>query len=920
MALCIPFVVGPISELSTAIRVRGQLAGAQVTVFAVPGLKRVAVGVALSGDQLLNLSPGVRLSHDEVLVAVQEFGGEISDFPASDVGMGVQQGPQTAADLGVVGMATHLYECGRFVWVTGAVPGATVNVFANGTSIGSGPATEGFARLALAVGIPRGEFLAAHQAAALPSGAVAAGADFLALPGPPPVAPNAGLPLPAPTIALPLRQCDQAILISGVVDGALVTVHRSSGVPDEAAGFEVSSLWFSLQKALAEGEEVTVKQDLYERCELFGAWSKPVAVGPLGPVDPPVISQPLCNGMRRITLQGLRPGANVFITANGDVYRGTAPLDQTVGSFGVPALSSDTVSATQEVCGVASAPAGPAPVDDHPERIPPAVLRGPLFECATTVSVTGIHPGAELQVFATNRDTGGQNPISNRVSVFEPLAVLDVSPFLRASDDVTVAQWACAETRADSKAEPVKAHGLPNPPRIVDALRAGDTAVLLWDVLPGTTVTVYARKNSAVNYHEIGRANGNALFASLAVPLTGPLQAGDLVSARQRLCDISDIRLPVVVGTLPGFGPRPFYAVAHNPNTIQDVKNALQDGANAIEPDVNVYEDDDSRLCISDDEGEAGTVSLQQYLTELHHVAVQDKRLALVVFDCKAKTATPEHGLTLLTAIRNLLTFDTGLNVIISVSDFGSAGIFRHIHHLVGPREGLMLDEENDPVAVSNLFQQLGVVNQTFGNGAPRLGKPDEGPNVRPSMEQACALRAAQGRLKFIYVWTVNNEPLKQELIRIGVDGIISDSIIRLRDRMQEPEFQNVIRLANRVDNPLRPANFAYSLAVHTADRDGAGTDANVTFIVVGTKGSASKTVDTAFDFRMERNQWNFVTLASQDLGDLLSVTVQQDGEGSRPDWFLDKIEVQSARFGVLKTATFNQNIDSASPFTAPLV
>ena len=62
------------------------------------------------------------------------------------------------------------------------------------------------------------------------------------------------------------------------------------------------------------------------------------------------------------------------------------------------------------------------------------------------------------------------------------------------------------------------------------------------------------------------------------------------------------------------------------------------------------------------------------------------------------------------------------------------------------------------------------------------------------------------------------------------------------------------------------------------------------------------------------------MTLHSPDLGPLLTMTVQRDNQGNAPDWFLDKIEVQSARFGVLKTATFNRDIDSTAPFTAPLV
>ena len=920
MALCTPLVLGPLSELSTAVRVQGQVAGAKLTVLSLPGLNKVAAATATSGDQYIPLIPGVQLAHTDLLVAMQELGGETSALPTDDQGMAVQQGPQTAADLGGVGLATHLFGCGQFVWVTNMIPGASATVAANGQVLGSGPGQEGFARLALTQGLPTGGIVTAHQFAKLPSAVVAAGPDFVGLADAPPVTPHVGLRLPPPVIASPLRHCDRAILITKVTDGARVTVHRSSGVPDESAGFDVDSLWFELQSELKEGEEVTVKQDLYMRCELLGAWSAPTVVGPLGVVEPPVISQPLCKGMQRLVLQQLRPGAAVTIFANGTAFQGTAPTDGTVGTFGIPPLSSDTVTAIQAVCGVPSLASAVAPVENHPESIPPVELLGPLFRCAHNVSVRNVHPGAVLQVFAESATTNVRTPISGQVSVFEPQAIITVAPLLRTDDRVTVAQWACAGKRTDSNAVAVKALGPTPAPHVLDALRADDQDVLLWGVVPGAYLEVYVQINANTPRQLVGTGFGNALFASLVVHCAAPLHAGNLVSARQLLCDWSDIQRPVQVGRRPGFGPRPFYLFGHNPNTIQDVKNALHDGANAIEPDVNVYEDDESRLCINHDEGEAGTVSLQQYLTELRKLALQDSRLAMVVFDCKAKTTTPEHGLTLLTAIRNFLTFDTGLNIIISVSDFGSAGIFKHIAHLLGPREGLMIDEENDPIAVSNLFQQAGAANQAYGNGISIPNMPVTAPHVRPSMERACAFRAARGRLKFIYVWTVNNESLKREFIRTGVDGIISDNVVELLKRVREKQFQNLIRVATRLDNPVQPANFAYSLAIHTADRGHAGTDANITFTLTGTFGSASKTVNTKLRFRMEADEWNFVTLHSPDLGPLLTMTVQRDNQGNAPDWFLDKIEVQSARFGVLKTATFNRDIDSTAPFTAPLV
>ena len=69
----------------------------------------------------------------------------------------------------------------------------------------------------------------------------------------------------------------------------------------------------------------------------------------------------------------------------------------------------------------------------------------------------------------------------------------------------------------------------------------------------------------------------------------------------------------------------------------------------------------------------------------------------------------------------------------------------------------------------------------------------------------------------------------------------------------------------------------------------------------------------------MERNAWNFVTLPSDDLGPLTSITVQRDGSGLAPGWFLDQILVRSVRYQVSTKALFRCWIDSTAPVTRDL-
>lgn len=370
----------------------------------------------------------------------------------------------------------------------------------------------------------------------------------------------------------------------------------------------------------------------------------------------------------------------------------------------------------------------------------------------------------------------------------------------------------------------------------------------------------------------------------------------------------------------PAIEPRPFYVVGHNTNTIEEVRAALYAGANAIEPDVNVYADDARRLCISHGEGDDSAPGLEDFLRDLCVLAKEDgpgSRLSLIVFDCKPKASTPEVGLILLRAIRTCLSNETGIHVILSVAAFDQVCLFDFIKDQLSEREGLSVDEEDDPLAVAAYFTQAGVTNQGYGNGIS-VGNPSlTAPELHPSMERACAFRASTNQVRFVFAWTINDEALIRAYIRIGVDALITDEVEALvRIVQQNPDL---IRMADRSDNPMQPANRAYSLSIHTGDVFLAGTNTCLVFTLGGTNGTASVTLDANFMFRMERNHWNYVTLYSGDLGALQTITVQSENQGLGADWYLDKVLVESFCYGVSQQAIFDCWIDSPSPFTQPL-
>ena len=384
------------------------------------------------------------------------------------------------------------------------------------------------------------------------------------------------------------------------------------------------------------------------------------------------------------------------------------------------------------------------------------------------------------------------------------------------------------------------------------------------------------------------------------------------------------------------FGPMPVYVIGHNTNTIGEVIDALNAGANAMEIDVTAYESNLNQLCIDhagitgDSPGGDDAPRFEDFLHALRAVVDEEaQRLALVIFDCKPPASTPEHGRTMIDAIRTILTAGTNLNVIISVADVTSSNPFRldgtsvfdRIAANMRPREAFMIDAVDDPDGVEAFFAGLGVARSCYGNGTS-FPLSDEGAMVyRTPIERACWMRVAGGRPRFIYAWTVNDSDDQRLYLHVGVNGIISDprGIRRLVDVLADPAVGARCRLARRSDNPFLPANASYGLTVRTSDIAMAGTDARVTFTVAGVHGSSSTTVDTNFNRRMERGLLNFVILPSPDLGELQSVTVTRDNSGNAPDWHLTSIVVESLRYGSRKTGSFDCWIDTTDAFTRPL-
>lgn len=392
------------------------------------------------------------------------------------------------------------------------------------------------------------------------------------------------------------------------------------------------------------------------------------------------------------------------------------------------------------------------------------------------------------------------------------------------------------------------------------------------------------------------------------------------------------------VTVLNGADPRPFYIIAHNPNTIAEVDAALQVGgvdadplANALEPDVSL-----ATGCAGGDilvmwdssdpnrNGECSDVHLVDWLQTVHQRAIDHPELAMIMFDIKPSAANVDRIEEVLNDIHAFLnTGSVDLNVILNVGYLSDAPAFDKARILdkLGPREGVNVDAQDDVDDVLNFF----FVDKGYaGNIGYGDGTSFQGLFLPRAIDKAAFRRASMGQPRVISdVYTLNHQTSMDSFISAGVDGIIPDKFgtIESGDPQYLHDLASVvdnhpeIRRATREDNPFEPALQSYGLEVRTAgatvDAPFPGTDANLTFTLTGCRGQATITVDTGnvndvpYDSRrmLDANLvdtpgpagTDWITIPSKNLGRITSVSVYNDGTGDAPGWHLIDVRVSSA-------------------------
>ena len=250
--------------------------------------------------------------------------------------------------------------------------------------------------------------------------------------------------------------------------------------------------------------------------------------------------------------------------------------------------------------------------------------------------------------------------------------------------------------------------------------------------------------------------------------------------------------------------PRPFYIIAHNPNTVEDAINALKDGANALEPDVRFFSD---KQFYVDEEIERfyepdGVPLLIDYLNGLYDQLMKPENsglnLALVLFDIKDLNYDIND---LYEIIRNSALFEI-FPEIPFVTTYGGENGFKLFNHLNQQNitEAVGIDQGTDPAKIKNYFNQNTIIKSyTFADGDSifsSIGKLDV-------VKSAIKMRDDGGSFKLVYAWCVNSEYVMKQFLNINVDGLITDYVKRLYNLINSPAYNNLFTLATKNNNPF---------------------------------------------------------------------------------------------------------------------
>jgi hypothetical protein len=510
-----PEIVGPVSVCSSSVEVKGNIAGATIEILVNGQMVSSHVGANPDGTYPI----GTTLTANQVMTARQVSGGQTS---ADSLPITVQAAP---SQLSALTLKSVPHVCGRAILVTGAVPGAKIDVLLGTQQAGSAKASKWWTQIPYDAGGSTQPLTVSQVTCNNLSATQNA-------PAPIPF-PN---PLPTPVIQMPLIECQSRVTVRGVADGAYVEIYRNNGAEPEDRflfGTETEARWI---KPLVKNDVIKVRQGY--SCKMPAPPLETVSpfasatVQPASALHAPKFLGTLCPGSTFVRLGHLVPGARVVLTQNGTEL-GETDASDTVCNFPVPPLTGGaTLEAHMELCG-AKGPTATATVASQP--VTPAISVSQPYACASLVEVVvGGAPGDYL-AYVTNQDGQQISPYDNLTEA--PVNFVPVSPSLVAGEQITMHVQGCGGVWQTYGPTTV----LANPPQPV-------VGTPLWGGYNSCTVTAAAGFPVEVFVNNVirGSALGEGSLPAV-VHLSVTLQVGDQVSCAMIVCGVLQKQTPPVL-------------------------------------------------------------------------------------------------------------------------------------------------------------------------------------------------------------------------------------------------------------------------------------------------------------------------------------------------------------------------------------
>ncbi len=354
---------------------------------------------------------------------------------------------------------------------------------------------------------------------------------------------------------------------------------------------------------------------------------------------------------------------------------------------------------------------------------------------------------------------------------------------------------------------------------------------------------------------------------------------------------------------MSGFQKQKFYIIAHNPNTVSDVKKFLDAGANALEPDICVvqHKGSDPTFFVSHDHGASSNPfdaahSLETWLSGVHALLTEkgkNRNLALIMFDFKDPGPNVDINKFLKIVHDKFGQFAicSGVAIGVTVGKIADMGFLTNYKQNFD-NVAVGIDEEKDPLMVSLDFQEASHFRFSYANGIILTGIKEA---VFDSMLRAREVQFQGNFIKLIYPWVLADADAMRDNLHIGVDGMIVNlgTVAQLKGILLEKDFVPLYELAQNGYNPWgAPPPPRYLAKLQTQDVDLAGTDAKIMFNLTGTGGTLSLLLNADYKDVLEQGQTDSIVFQGANIGTITKLHMTMLTSDINSDWLPAMITV----------------------------